>query len=310
MKHVPVRSAAFTATFGGEAPTLVLLTLCYGAWAGLTLAGPPPWLAVPALAVVLTLHSSLQHELLHGHPFRDARLNGALAFPAIGLFVPYLRFRDDHIAHHRDERLTDPYDDPETNFLDPAVWARTPGLLRVLLRFNNTLLGRVTVGPAIGLARFWAGDARALARGDRRLAQAWALHAAGAGLVVLWLWAWGGVSAGAYLAACYGAMAILKIRTFLEHRADADPARRSAIVEDRGPLAWLFLNNNLHALHHARPHVPWSRLPALYRAHQAEVLARNGGYRYPGYAAVFRRHLFRPKDPVPHPLRPAPSHRP
>jgi fatty acid desaturase len=44
--------------------------------------------------------------------------------------VPYLRFRDTHLAHHHDPNLTDPYDDPESNFQDPAVWARTPGPAR------------------------------------------------------------------------------------------------------------------------------------------------------------------------------------
>ena len=31
-----------------------------------------------------------------------------------------------HLAHHRDAMLTDPYDDPESNYLDPAVWAGEP----------------------------------------------------------------------------------------------------------------------------------------------------------------------------------------
>ncbi len=35
-----------------------------------------------------------------------------------------------HMAHHRDAILTDPYDDPESNYLDPAVWARLPRPLR------------------------------------------------------------------------------------------------------------------------------------------------------------------------------------
>ena len=39
-------------------------------------------------------------------------LNEALVFPALSLAIPYQRFRDSHLAHHNDEILTDPYDDP------------------------------------------------------------------------------------------------------------------------------------------------------------------------------------------------------
>jgi fatty acid desaturase len=74
------------------------------------------------------------------------------------------------------------------------------------------------------------------------------------------------------------------------------------VIEDRGPLAFLFLNNNLHVVHHMHPRVAWYRLPALYRARADHYLARNDGYRYASYAEVFRRHFLRAKDPVPHPL--------
>ena len=53
---------------------------------------------------------------------------------------------------------------------------------------------------------------------------------------------------------------------------------RTARIEDRGPLAFLFLNNNLHAVHHMHPTAQWYRLPALYRADRARYLACNEGY--------------------------------
>ena len=53
-----------------------------------------------------------------------------------------------------------------------------------------------------------------------------------------------------------------------------------------------------------RAGVPWYRLPAVYAAGREEFLRRNEGYLYPSYGAIFRRHLLRAKDPVPHPLRP------
>ena len=287
-----------------EWPTILLVALTYFLWFLLTRFAEPIglWIAIPALAVVIAQHSSLQHEIIHGHPFRNQRLSDALVFPAIGLAVPYERFRALHLAHHADPNLTDPYDDPESNYLDPAVWARLSRPVQLLLLANNTLLGRMILGPAIGCLRHCYEDAAAIRRGDRGIRRAWLLHAAGAAPVLLWLGSAGTVPAWAYGLACWLALSLLRIRTFLEHRADERSAARSVIIEDRGPLSVLFLNNNFHAVHHARPGLPWYRLPGEYRRQQAMVLRRNGGYRYRSYGEVFRRHLLRRKDPVPHPL--------
>lgn len=286
-----------------EWPTLLLLVGCTGAWALLT-AGAETlgWLAVPLVALTLTLHSSLQHEVLHGHPTPWQSLNVALVFPAPGLAVPYERFRDQHLAHHRDASLTDPYDDPESHYLDPAVWEGLPRTAQVLLLVNNTLAGRMLLGPALSLACFWRAEARAALRGDRAVLRAWGLHALGLVPVALWLGSQGTMGAGAYLAACYLSQSVLKIRTFLEHRAHEAARGRSVIIEDRGPLAFLFLNNNLHAVHHGAPGVAWYRLPAHYRARRERFLTMNDGYEYGSYAEVFARHFLRRKDPVAHPL--------
>ena len=289
-----------------EWPTLALLTATYAAWLAITAfsANLGPGLAIPLLAIPLAQHSSLQHEALHGHPFRDQRWNDALVFPALGLFLPYQRFRDTHLAHHHDPNLTDPYDDPETNYLDPVVWSRLAPPLRALLTANNTLLGRLVLGPFIGLACFVADDSAAIRAGDRAVARAWLLHLAGTLPVILWLATIGTMPVWAYLAACWLALSILRIRTFLEHRAEERHGARSVIIEDRGPLALLFLNNNLHAVHHAHPGLAWYRLPGEYARRRDEFLRRNGGYRYRSYAEVFRRHFLSRKDPVPHPLYP------
>ena len=289
-----------------EWPTLALLAGCYAAWAAVTAAAGAlgPALAIPLTAATLALHSSLQHEVLHGHPLSRRAWSEALVFPALGLAVPYQRFRDLHLAHHRDESLTDPYDDPESNYLDPAVWVRLPRWRRAVLRANNTLLGRMALGPAVTLLPWWREEARAARAGDRAVRRAWALHALGVAPVALWLATVGTIPVWAYLAAAYLGLSILKIRTFLEHRAHEKAAGRSVIIEDRGPLALLFLNNNLHAVHHAHPKVPWYALPDFYAARRDLFLAKNRGYRYRSYAEVFRAHFLRAKDPVPHPLRP------
>lgn len=287
-----------------EWPTLLLLGATYAVWAlGTT------WLAVWSLplailvtGVAIAQFSSLQHEVLHGHPFRNATLNHALVFPALSPFIPFLRFRQTHLAHHHDPILTDPYDDPESNFQDPAVWARMPRWLRTVFRLNNTLLGRMLIGPVLGTALFLRGDIRLLRAGDGAVARAWRLHLGGVGLLLLWLWGVGAMPLWGYLLATYVGYGLLKIRTYLEHRAHEKPRARTVIIEDRGPLALLFLNNNLHVVHHQHPAVPWYRLPALYAEGRARFLACNESYVYRSYAQIFRAHFVKAKDPVPHPL--------
>ena len=290
---------------GVEWRTLSLIALCYLGWivAVFWLAAVAPVLAVLVMAWIAALHSSLTHEALHGHPFRSRALNEALMVLPLTLFIPYGRFRDLHLAHHRDSRLTDPYDDPESNYLDPAVWAGLPGWRRALLRANNTLLGRMLLGPAIGQVCFMAADWRAWRAGERGVARAWGLHLLGAAAVLA------GVAASAmpiwaFVLAAYLGLSLLKIRTFLEHRAHEKARARTVIIEDRGPLAFLFLNNNLHAVHHRNPSAPWYRLPALYAQERARYLEDNEAYVYRSYGEVFRRHFLRAKDPVPHPLWP------
>ncbi|MGC1487794.1 MAG: fatty acid desaturase [Albidovulum sp.] len=288
-----------------EWPTLLLLVLCYGVWALGTTWLAAYWLPLGILVTMLaiTLHSSLQHEVLHGHPFANRRLNEALVFLPVGLIIPYGRFRDTHLAHHQDERLTDPYDDPESNFVAPAVWARMGPVRRGLWQFNNTLFGRMVLGPGLTVFRCAMGDLRAIVAGDRGVLRDWLLHLAGLLLVGAWLGR-ADMPFWAYLLAAYAGLSILKIRTFLEHRAHDLARGRTVIIDGGWVLPFLFLNNNLHAVHHCKPKVAWYRLPALYRTHREEYLRRNEGYQFASYADVFKRYFFKAKDPVPHPLWP------
>lgn len=299
-KAPPVQNIARQST--KEWITFGLIVLCYIGWA-ITLIWLSGVWAVLALTLLLVLHSSLTHEALHGHPFRRRWINEALMSLPIGLAVPYNRFRDLHLAHHMDSNLTDPYDDPESNYLDPAHWARLPRWYQQILRFNNTLLGRITVGTVIGQASFMAADWRAARAGDRAAVFGWSLHLIGL-VPVIYCIALSPVSFPAYLLAAYLALSILRIRTFLEHRAHEKSRGRTVIVEDRGILAFLFLNNNLHVVHHMHPQVAWYDLPALYLARKDYYLATNEGYLYHSYAEVLARFFWRAKDPVPHPLWP------
>ena len=287
-----------------EGPTWAMLAGSYALWALGTTWAAGLWLPLGMVLVTLAAaqHSSLCHEALHGHPTRRAWLNEALVFPALSLLIPYRRFRDTHLAHHHDEILTDPYDDPETNFLDPDVWAATPGWLRLVRRANNTLAGRMLLGPLLGQVSFMTADWRAIRAGDRAVLAGWLWHVPAVAVVIWWLAAVGQMPVWAFLVSSYGALSLLKIRTYLEHRAHEVAQGRTVLIEDRGPLALLFLNNNLHIVHHSHPGVAWYDLPAWLAADREAYLKRNEGYHYRSYGEIFRRYFWRAKDPVPHPL--------
>lgn len=288
-----------------EALTLAMIVAVHGLWLALLIAaglGLPWWLTVPALVLLTVQFQSLQHEALHGHPTRSALLNEVLVSLPLGLFYPFRRYRTLHLRHHNDENLTDPFDDPESWYFAAEDFASQHSVVQALWRFNATLVGRLVVGPFLAVAGLIRRDGEAILRGDRGIARDWALHGLGlAGVLILLLLT--GFSPLLYVfGVALPAMSILLIRSFAEHRASALKEHRTAIIPDRGPLALLFLNNNLHAVHHAHPSVAWYRLPRLFAERRADFEASNGGYGYRSYVEVFAKHWRRPLDTVPHPL--------
>jgi len=283
-----------------EIPTWALAALIYGGWGWLTWhpAELPAPLWIAAMAWLLAWHGSLQHETIHGHPGGGKRVAWLIGAPPLALWLPYPIYRVTHLQHHNDARLTDPFEDPESYYASRRRWLLLPRFYRRLLLFNYTLAGRLLVGPAIVFVTFFWREARRL--GDRSRRRAWAWHAVGAALVAGWL-ASAGVPPFAYLAAIYGATSLLLLRSFYEHRAAREPGRRTVIVEGIFPFGLLFLFNNLHAAHHARPKLAWYKLPAYYREHRATLLETNGSFLFRGYGELARRYLFRPNYLPVHP---------
>ena len=289
---------------GAEWRTLALLAGCYLLWLAAVLAPleiPEP-LRIAVLVPLITLHSSLQHECMHGHPFRRQVLNDMLVWLPLGVLVPYSRFKTTHLRHHVNENIADPYDDPESWYLGKNEWRRKTALVRRLFLFNNTLAGRMLLGPAIGLFGFVSSELRRVGRGNWRLVGEWAAHGAAVSLLMLLVVRFGHVGLAGYLAAAYAGMGLLMVRTFLEHQAHERAGSRSVIIEDRGLFAFLFLNNNFHSVHHAYPSLAWYRLPEFFRENRDRFLKMNGGYRFDNYAAIFRRFGLRRKEPVEYPL--------
>ena len=124
------------------------------------------------------------------------------------------------------------------------------------------------IGPLLGQWRFMREEAKLIARKDMRVALGWALHLSAAGIVIF-----GGLNLGTMplwmvFLASYFAMALLKVRTFLELRAHEKTRARTVVIEGRGFWAFLFLNNSFHLVNHMHPHEPWYDLPALLQIPQ------------------------------------------
>ncbi|MGL4489873.1 MAG: fatty acid desaturase [Rhizobiaceae bacterium] len=283
--------------------TVALIALCYGTWfaVGFWLWPVAPVLAVIVLALTVALQSSLMHECLHGHPTKIAWLNELLVSLPIGLVWPYRRFKALHLRHHADERLTDPFEDPESYY--QAFWNHEnyPRWFKAVLRFNNTLGGRVLLNPLLGAIGLAVMDVRLMAKGDRAVMGAWVRQALGWMIVVpvvlygfgmpIWIYLLGPTWLG---------KSIIAVRTYAEHQWHETPEGRTIIVE-RSCLSVLFLNNNLHLVHHKNPTTAWYKLPKLFAERRAEWTAMNGAYVFPNYFALIRAYLFKAKEPVVHP---------
>ena len=169
---------------------------------------------------------------------------------------------------------------------------------RALATIDTTLLGRLTLGPWLVVARCWRAEAARIAAGDARYLRTWLLHAV---MVTLLLGAieWFGLPAWQYiLLFAWPGLSLTLQRSYHEHRPAEDNARATAVVE-AGPLfSLLYLNNNFHSVHHAHPGLAWYRIPALYRASREAWLAGNDGFVFSSYGALWRRHALTTRSPV------------
>lgn len=287
-----------------EFPTLLLALATYGAWMAVTHAYGrwPLWGWAPVAAVLVTLHSSLQHEIVHGHPTRWRPVNRLLGSVALSLWLPFERYRVTHLIHHINDRLTDPDDDPESYYWRPQDWAKMSAFSRAALRAQQTLAGRVLIGSFWRIGHFLKTEFAAAARNEPGVRRAWIEHLFWCAPVVLWLRLGCGMPLWIYVVAVViPSNGLLLIRSFAEHRALPAARERTAIVENSWLLGPLFLYNNLHALHHKEPLMPWYAYNARYRQIRAELIAGNGGLVYSTYFDVARRYLFQVHDVLEHP---------
>ncbi len=287
-----------------EWQTVVLALVIYGGFLSLTWF----WQALPIPIVIalgswlIAWHGSLQHEVIHGHPTRNRRINDAIGWLPLSLWLPYSIYREGHLVHHRDEHLTDPIEDPESSYFTREAWSRMGRLGRVLAAWNTTLLGRLALGPLVMILNFLGEESARVLGGDRRRAMIWICHSLGVMLVLYWVCSICQMPAWLYLLGfVYGGASLSRLRSYAEHRFADHHDERTAIVENSPLFGLLFLYNNLHVLHHQRPSIPWYSIPRLYRRHRSMLVSINGGLVYDGYLDVARRFLLAPHDDPCHP---------
>jgi fatty acid desaturase len=298
MNYTPPRTAAT------EWPTIGLIALVYLVLATLVLSQGwmPWWLIMPVGAYFAALHVSLQHEVLHGHPTRLRFLNELLIFLTPTLWLPFGRYRETHLVHHRDIDLTDPVRDPETYYELPDHWAKASALKKNLFRFNNTLFGRMLIGPAVSIVRFWSAEFIAIAGGDMKRARHWLVFALSCAVTVYLVHFVAGMTFWKYyVLVAYPGISLALVRSYCEHQAAEQAEHRTIIVEASPFWSLLFLYNNLHVAHHTLPALAWYRIPAYYAAEKQNLLEKNNGYSMKGYGEIFRRFFFRAKEPNAYP---------
>lgn len=216
-----------------ELPTWLLIVAVYGGW----FASLAWWRELGIFPATLLLiwftawYMSLQHELIHGHPTSRPWFNQLLGTLPLAVWYPYGLYRDSHLAHHHHHLLTQPVDDPESYYFTPQSWQRFAPWQRSLIHLRNTFIGRLLVAPLLDIAQT-LGSALAAFRHRRvNTIAMWLVH----GLLLAALFAWmnhlGFSPLYFVLAISYPALALTKVRSFLEHRAADDPLARSVINE-------------------------------------------------------------------------------
>jgi fatty acid desaturase len=290
--------------FRYDGPTWIVALVLYSAWAALiwfheTLTW---WVVAPVGTYVVAWHFSLQHEAIHSFLSAPKWLRWAVVMPPLGLWLPFPLYQAAHRKHHQNTNLTMPGIDTESFYVGQGDWPKLSALRRTLLLMNLTLAGRVLLGPILRLEKLVLREAQKLRGGDFSHVGHWIVHAV---LVAALFWYISFVAGMAWwkyvLFIAWPAFGLGWVRSFAEHRYGQRPGERTAITESNFFWSLLFLNNNLHAVHHVFPKMPWWQIPAYWRANRAQILSHNGNLYFTGYGEVARKWLFRPVFTPPHP---------
>lgn len=286
-----------------EIPTWIVAFCVYGLWITLTMhyAVIPWWVLAVLAPISIAWHGSLCHEATHNHPM-NRTVASIIAYPPLGMLDPFVLYRESHQKHHRNEHLTDPYEDPESYFIRAEDWDKKSRFMQSLWMFNQTFAGRMLIGPALVYGRWFGIEIRAMLRGDRARMRIWGEHALLVGALLYYITQVCGIPAWQYFVLfVYPGASLGMVRSFYEHRYDAEPLGRCVVVENSPFFQLLFLNNNFHAVHHDKPGMPWYMLDDHYRSLKAHYQAANNDYIIASYGKLMWQHLF---TPIFHPVHP------
>jgi fatty acid desaturase len=288
-----------------DGPTWIVAGVLYSAWVLLMVfnAVLPWWVIMPVGAYLLAWHFSLQHEAIHSFRGVPAWLRFAVVYPPLGLWFPYPLYRKSHTTHHRDIHLTIPGVDTESYYVLQADWQRMGAIRRALLTFNQTMAGRLLIGPPLRLWILFTKETGRVRNGDYSHLPHWAAHAVA---VAALFWFISGVCGFPWWQYCllvaYPGLGLSLLRAFTEHRAAVDSQERTASVESNAVFGILYLYNNLHVAHHLKPAMPWYDIPRFYRENRTELLRSNGEFVYRGYGQLAKRYFFVPVFSPVHPI--------
>ena len=254
-----------------------------------------PWLTIPFLSVLGAWHLSMQHETIHGHPFRHVWLNDLIGSIPITLWIPYFSFKKDHIEHHQSD-LTHPGLDNESYYVSPEAWASAGKLRKAAYWANRTILFRMFVWTIVSTVTYLWSKIRLMLRGDKQTWFAMSTHVAALVVVVYFVRSFAEMPLWQFaLGTTYGGRILNAIRPFPEHKYQSDTEVRTAMVMAGPFMSLLMLNNNLHVAHHEEPGVAWYEVPNMSARVNAVERARDAGLLYEGgYAEVFRKFSFKP----------------
>jgi fatty acid desaturase len=287
-----------------DGPTWLVALAIYTAWILLVWfnAVLPWWVIMPVGAYLLAWHFSLQHEAIHSFRGVPAWLRFAVVFAPLGLWFPYALYRKSHSTHHRDVHLTVPDVDTESYYVLRTDWETMGPFKRRLLLFNQTMAGRLLIGPALRLWILATKETRRVREGDYSHLPHWALHVLAVGLLFWFISHVCGFPWWQYcLLVAYPGLSLSLLRAFTEHRAAEDSQERTASVESNIVFGMLYLFNNLHVAHHLKPTMPWYEIPRFYRENRRELLAGNANFVYTGYTVLARRYFLTPVFSPVHP---------
>lgn len=287
-----------------DGPTWLVALVLYSSWAALIALHEsiPWWVLAPAGGYLVAWHFSLQHEAIHSFRSAPKWLRWAVVIPPIGLWLPFPLYHGSHRQHHRNAQLTEPGIDTESVYWHQTDWEQLPAWRRALLMANQTLAGRVLIGPVLRLEKLIIREAGRVRSGDLSHLKHWALHCILVAALFTYISGVCGLPWWQYLLLfAWPAFCLGWVRPFIEHRYGPHPDERTAIIESDLFWSLLFLNNNYHAIHHRHPRLAWWRIPGYWRRHRDRVLRENGNFHFLGYAQVARKWLFKPVFKPVHP---------